>query len=110
MCLGSGTARGSKTLQTYFIVVTSQKLLQLRRDVKELFVSRGGKVTAFDAEAFTPHVTVDFTQRDLFETDGVVKDETSCVAQVDFPSSPSSRSGGAIASRPSPERRHAGAR
>ncbi len=83
VCLGSGTARGNKKLQTYFIVVTSQRLFQLRRDVKALFVSRGGKASAFDAEAFTPHVTVGFTQRDLFEADGVVKDQTSCVAQLD---------------------------
>lgn len=80
VCVGSGTAelRG-KSEKTYFIVVKSEELLKIRRSVKELFVNRGGDPRAFDAEKFYPHITLGFTEEDLHESQGVIKNQEACL-------------------------------
>lgn len=78
-CLGRATKGQDKT---YFLVVTSPELLNLRRIIAQEFQVRGGAAEAFRAESFTPHVTVAFIGRDLHEADGAVKDATSCIASV----------------------------
>jgi 2'-5' RNA ligase len=77
-CIGVGS---KGTLQTVYVVVQSQRLLEVRRAVRDRFVSLGGKATAFNADAYLPHITLGFTDRDLFESDGVVKDVASCPNQ-----------------------------
>ena len=78
LCVGVGVARSNRALQTYFVVVASENLFAIRREIQREFVARGGSARAFDANAFTPHVTIAFTQRDLFEQDGVAKTTSSC--------------------------------
>ena len=80
VCLGVGIAASNRSLQTYYVVVRSDALVAFRRAVRDRFVARGGSASAFDAEGYTPHITLGFTQRDLFESDGVTKDVRSCPA------------------------------
>jgi 2'-5' RNA ligase len=82
-CLGRGevTAAG-KIDQTFYIVVNSVKLLEIRKEIQKLFEQKGGEVNSFKAEVFYPHITVGFTTRDLHESDGVIKNESSCVGDI----------------------------
>jgi hypothetical protein len=82
-----GLGRGQITLegkpeQTFFIVVASNELLQIRRKVHARFVEKGGNPEAFNPEHFFPHITLGFTSRDLYLNDGVVKDKTSVFLQI----------------------------
>lgn len=81
ICVGVGEKKESsnETLNTYYVVVESNKLLALRKKVQDLYLSRGGEEKAFQAEQFYPHITLGFTMRDLhLESDGVVKNSESC--------------------------------
>ena len=80
-CLGSGKAGRDAT---YFIVVESSDLLEIRKDVQKLFVHRGGDPLAFDPSSFHPHITLGFTSRDLHQADGVVKDKRSCLNVIEI--------------------------
>lgn len=83
ICLGKGEKRdGRRSLVAYFIVVHDQTLLEFRQRVAERFVANGGRANAFQAENIYSHITVGFSQRDLHEADGVLKDRTSCVADL----------------------------
>lgn len=76
--LGSGNANlDGKLEETFFIVVRSEDLLNIRKEIERIFVSRGGNLNDFKAEKYFPHITVGFTKRDLHEADGVIKDERS---------------------------------
>lgn len=78
-CLG----RGKKDKdETYFIVVSAPKLIEIRQKIQELFESRGGAKNSFKANHFYPHITVGFSSRDLHESDGVYKDKHSCINQI----------------------------
>jgi len=80
-CLGRGDKHdGEKKLSTFFVVTRSNDLFQLRIKLAAGFQAAGGSAKAFDANAFYPHITVGFTERDLHLQDGIVKDERSCVA------------------------------
>lgn len=75
-CLGVGR-KDEKS--TYFLVVKKASvgaLFEIRRKVQSLLPADKRKL--IDPEHFYPHVTVGFTERDLHESDGVVKDEKSC--------------------------------
>lgn len=79
ICLGRGT-KGQD--QTFFLVVESDDLKQIRRKIAAEFKTRGGAPTDFDPDRFYPHVTVGFKKRDLHEADGVIKDHRSCVSSL----------------------------
>ena len=82
-CLGRGQVTAAqKTDQTFYIVVNSEKLLEIRKEIQKIFEQKGGAVNAFKAEQYYPHITVGFTTRDLHESDGVIKDEKSCVGDI----------------------------
>lgn len=79
LCLGKGTSfLEHKSEATYFVVVQSESLFQIRKAVHQLYQSKGGAATDFNPEAFYPHITIGFTKRDLHFEDGVVKDTSSC--------------------------------
>lgn len=74
-----GIARAAKDIQSqieesYFIIVDSYKLREVRHRVRKAFVKNGGDEGAFDPTWFFPHITIGFTKRDLHESDGVLKD------------------------------------
>ena len=84
-CVGKGTIHdrgGDKS--TVYLVVQSPDLVERRRALRNQFESSGGRAGDFDADKFYPHITVGFTDRDLHEADGVIKNTDSCVAPVKF--------------------------
>lgn len=83
LCVGKGQLVNDETKETYFVVVKSKALIELRKKVKETYMLAGGKSSDFDAEVFYPHITIGFTERDLHLQDGVVKNSSSCYMQLD---------------------------
>ncbi|MEK2645554.1 hypothetical protein [Bdellovibrio sp. BCCA] len=80
LCVGKGSIKDhGKDESTYYAVVESDRLFQIRKAVHLLYTSKGGKTEDFNPEAFYPHVTLGFTQRDLHLEDGVIKDASSCI-------------------------------
>lgn len=79
-CVGRG--KNKEKDQTYYLVVTSPELLNVRRVIGAEFVARGGEAKAFDPDHFFPHITIGFAGRDLHEDDGVIKDAKSCMGRV----------------------------
>ncbi|QDK37840.1 2'-5' RNA ligase family protein [Bdellovibrio sp. NC01] len=80
VCVGKGTAKvNHKDEETYFVVVHSDQLFEIRKAIQDLYVKRGGNASDFNAESFYPHVTLGYTKRDLHFEDGVVKDASSCM-------------------------------
>jgi hypothetical protein len=77
ICLGQGTAKADPKLKTYFVVVESPDLLAVRRVIKNM-AERRGTGAEFNPEAYAPHITIAFTERDLHLQDGVLKDSTAC--------------------------------
>lgn len=83
LCIGRGQiTKGRKRLSTYYMVVQSEELLKLRRRIHQFFVERGGDPTAFVPEKYYPHITLGFTKRDLHLSDGVKKDQASCIIDL----------------------------
>lgn len=79
-CLGRGKSLlDGKEEFTFFVVTSSEDLLEIRRDVYSRYLDLGGREGAFNPEEFYPHITVGFTKRDLHFSDGVIKDRSSCL-------------------------------
>jgi hypothetical protein len=81
VCLGYGEIETPHDMQTYFVVVEAPALEKIRERIQATCEANGG-TTTFQGAHFFPHVTIGFTERDLFEEDGVGKDASSCVARV----------------------------
>ena len=81
VCLGRGM---KDDMSTFYVVVESEDLINLRKKVEMLFLKKGGKKGKFRAENFYPHITVGFTKRDLHESDGVIKDKNSCFKDINL--------------------------
>lgn len=83
VCLGKGEATlDSRVAKTYFVVVMSKNLIEVRRRINELYISRGGASGSFVPMNYYPHITLGFTDRDLHESDGVIKGSNSCVYPI----------------------------
>jgi len=79
-CLGRGEKEiNGKLEQTYFVVVDSSALIDLRGKIEEAYVKNGGKAQEFVPEKYHPHVTLGYTARDLHNEDGVVKNQKACI-------------------------------
>lgn len=84
-CLGSGESLNlEKPSKTFFIVVRSTGLLSRRKSLEDLYISSGGKKQDFEASRFYPHITIGFTDRDLHEQDGIIKNQKSCFEQIEI--------------------------
>ena len=75
--------KGAKDLdganeKTYFVVVKSDGLLELRTKIQKAFVAAGGSAADFLPENFYPHITLGYTKRDLHYEEGIRKDDSSC--------------------------------
>jgi hypothetical protein len=84
--LGLGKAQAEvnkKTEQTYYIIVRSLKALEFRSRVFDMYVKNGGHASRFDPFQFYPHITVGFTQRDLYESDGIFKGTNSRICKIE---------------------------
>lgn len=82
-----GVGRGFAVIEgvqaeTYFVLVESRNLLEIREQISSLYLARGGDPTLFQPTHFFPHVTLGFTIRDLHESDGVIKDASSRLGEV----------------------------
>lgn len=75
VCVGRASLMG---MSTYFVVVKAPDLLKFRREIARLFELRGGQPGLFNPEKYSPHITLGFTERDLHEQDGAIKNESSC--------------------------------
>lgn len=76
--IGSGKALIHKCYEhTFFLIVESAKLLEIRRKIHNQFVAGGGKTTEFNPDQFFPHITIGYTKRDLHESDGLLKGKRS---------------------------------
>lgn len=76
ICIGRSQIRDealSQNMLTYFIVVKSPQLLNLRKKIKEDF-----KLSDMRLENFYPHITLGFTHRDLHFEEGAIKNENAC--------------------------------
>lgn len=83
VCVGRGEKKeDQKTLSTYFIVVDAPKLIEFRRSIQSVYITRGGSALDFDPNDFQPHITIGFTVRDLHSQDGVGKNKASCFSQI----------------------------
>nr|BFD59683.1 hypothetical protein CKG001_17900 [Bdellovibrio sp. CKG001]BFD63047.1 hypothetical protein BdHM001_17280 [Bdellovibrio sp. HM001] len=76
LCVGKGTVKEDST---YYAVVESDRLFQIRKAIHMLYTSKGGKAEDFNPDQFYPHVTLGFTKKDLHFEDGVIKDASSCI-------------------------------
>ncbi len=80
VCLGRGQAKLKGKLEaTYFVVIQSPALVELRRKVQALVKDSNSQ---FQAEKFYSHITVGYTKTDLHEANGVIKDAKSCIADL----------------------------
>jgi 2'-5' RNA ligase len=50
---------------TYFVIVKSKRLFEIREEVEKLALSRGMKYRDFEAQLFFPHITVGYTHEDI---------------------------------------------
>jgi 2'-5' RNA ligase len=90
ICMGKGKFNDTvadKYLESYFIVIESEDLLNIRKEIANLYKKRGG--TKFDPLHFYPHITLGFTDRDLHENDGVIKNAKSCMRTLHISPFPS---------------------
>ena len=80
VCLGKAE---SYEKSTYFLVVESEELLNIRRAIFKEYTKFGGKPSRWDPELFYPHITVGYSHRDLhLESDGVFKGYNSCWRKI----------------------------
>lgn len=76
--LGSGSAViESRKEETFYIIVESVALRQIRLAIYRAFVRKGGNPDAWNPNHWFPHVTIGYTKRDLHENDGVIKNIAS---------------------------------
>jgi hypothetical protein len=72
--LGSGKLSiDGKMEETFFLIVDSARLRQIRHDIYSAFVKKGGSPEAWDPTWWFPHITIGYTKRDLHENDGITK-------------------------------------
>ncbi|MBI3018060.1 MAG: hypothetical protein HYY62_08770 [Deltaproteobacteria bacterium] len=75
--VGRGQIRSNgKPEQTFFLVLESEDLLEVRRKVYDLFMKRGGDPQAFDPEHYSPHIRIAYTSQDYYQTENVQKDSS----------------------------------
>jgi len=83
VCLGRGRAKiKDRQEATFFLVVKSNDLTNIRKHIQDLYIKKGGNPQDFNPTHYYPHITLGFTERDLHESDGVVKNKNSCVHPI----------------------------
>lgn len=85
VCLGEGSLEmNSKLESAYYVVVRSPALLKVREEIQKAWIAKGGDKESFKPEYFYPHITLGYTARDLHLSDGVVKDESTCIRDIEI--------------------------
>ena len=74
--LGIGSAKGivnGKEAETFFVIVDSAQLRNIRQQIFYAFTRAGGDRGSFDPTWFFPHITIGYIETDLHESNGVLK-------------------------------------
>jgi hypothetical protein len=74
--LGIGSAKGivnGKQAETFFLIVDSAQLRNIRQQIFYAFVREGGDRGSFDPTWFFPHITIGYLETDLHESNGILK-------------------------------------
>lgn len=80
ICIGKASVKiQGQDESAYFVVVESDRLFAIRKAIQDLYVAKGGGAQDFNPEAYSPHVTLAYSKRDLHAEDGAVKDASSCI-------------------------------
>ncbi len=84
VCLGEARSIVNNRYEyTYYLVVYSPNLLNIRKAIYQKFLSKGGHPSNFDPDNFYPHITVGYTLDDLhLESNFVYKNKNSCRANI----------------------------
>lgn len=83
VCLGEGNLEINNKLESaFYVVVRSPALLKVREEIQKAWIAKGGDKELFKPEYFYPHITLGYTVRDLHISDGVVKDESTCIRDI----------------------------
>lgn len=83
VCLGEGNLEINNKLESaFYVVVRSPDLLKIREEIQKVWIAKGGDKELFKPEYFYPHITLGYTVRDLHISDGVVKDESTCIRDI----------------------------
>ena len=77
VCVGGFKRKVEPFDETFYVVVKSQNLLNLRIKIRDFVTKEIGK-TLFVPENFAPHITLGFDQNDMHDKDGAKKDASSC--------------------------------
>ncbi|MFM6929104.1 MAG: 2'-5' RNA ligase family protein [Bdellovibrio sp.] len=84
LCVGKALAKLQGAEQTtYFVVVDAEPLFKIRKEIQDLYVAKGGNAADFNPDLFFPHVTLGYTERDLHFEDGVKKDASTCLINLE---------------------------
>ncbi|CAO3612009.1 unnamed protein product [Cunninghamella echinulata] len=78
-CLGKVSQQNNTVYQ---LIVTSPDLIKIREDIFRLYYSKHGNLALFDPHSFWPHITVGFTNHDLFIENGVYKGLNACYRPI----------------------------
>ena len=74
LSIGSGKkVINGKEEETFFVIVDSNSLRNIRFKIYKEFVANGGNAKSFDPSWFFPHITIGYTLKDIHEPD-VLKD------------------------------------
>jgi 2'-5' RNA ligase len=82
-CVGMGVDKNNPKLQTYYVVVDSEAIAQFRADLKAELGEFGDERN----DPYHPHVTIAFTQKDLFNQNFAPqshKDDGSCLSPANL--------------------------
>jgi hypothetical protein len=84
LCLGRAqVSLEGKLEQSYFVVVRSEDLVNIRRAIFDRYVAKGGEASLWDPLHFYPHITIGFTKQDLHEEgNGVRKGINACFCET----------------------------
>jgi hypothetical protein len=83
--VASSTAAKHSDLKTYYVLVEAAGLESIRGEIYRRYVERGGDRYAWAPRRYNPHISIGFTERDLFEQDGVTKDRSQCAYELVSP-------------------------
>jgi 2'-5' RNA ligase len=83
LCIGQGKLKEDPNQATYFIVISSKEVIELRRKISVLLPQKSNETEVFNYEDVYPHITLGYTDRDLHLQDGVIKDIKSCIYNLE---------------------------
>ncbi|KAH8551154.1 hypothetical protein BGW37DRAFT_495003 [Umbelopsis sp. PMI_123] len=67
----------------YQLIIRSTDLIHIRTKIFQLYWRNGGNTALFDPRGFWPHITVGFTDHDLFLENGVFKGDNLCWRSIE---------------------------